>query len=86
MSHMGRPDGNVNPKFSMKQVVPKLEEVLGTKVNFVNGCVGKDVEDQVKGATNGEVFLLENLRFHPEEEGKGKDANGNKVKADPKAV
>jgi len=63
-----------------------LEELLGTKVNFVSDCVGKDVQEEIKSGKKGEIFLLENLRFHAEEEGKGKDANGNKVKADPKAV
>ncbi|KAL4428979.1 hypothetical protein ABPG74_011175 [Tetrahymena malaccensis] len=86
MSHLGRPDGNRVEKHSMKPVVPKLEELLGTKVTFLNDCVGKDVEEAVKSSRNGEIILLENLRFHPEEEGKYIDAAGNKVKADSKAV
>ena len=44
------------------------------KVTFLNDCVGKDVEDAVKSSRNGEIILLENLRFHPEEEGKSVDA------------
>jgi len=44
------------------------------KVTFLNDCVGKDVEDAVKASRNGEIILLENLRFHPEEEGKSVDA------------
>lgn len=86
MSHLGRPDGNKVAKHSLKPVVPKLEELLGTKVTFLNDCVGKDVEDAVKSSKNGEIILLENLRFHPEEEGKSVDAQGNKVKADKKKV
>ncbi len=70
----------------MAPVVPKLEELLGTKINFINDCVGKDVQEQIKSGKNGEIFLLENLRFHMEEEGKGKDAAGNKIKADKKNV
>lgn len=66
----------------MKPIVPKLEELLGHKVNFLQDCVGKDVEEAVKSSGNGELILLENLRFHPEEEGKYKDAEGNKVKVD----
>lgn len=55
-------------------------------MTFLNDCVGKDVEEAVKSSRNGEIILLENLRFHIEEEGKAVDAAGNKVKADPKAV
>ena len=79
MSHLGRPDGNVVAKHSMKPLVGKLEELLGNKVTFLNNCVGKEVEDAVHGSRNGEIILLENLRFHGEEEGKYVDASGNKV-------
>ncbi|EFE41355.1 hypothetical protein TRV_03921 [Trichophyton verrucosum HKI 0517] len=86
MSHLGRPDGKPNPKFSLKPVVPELEKLLGRNVTFLNDCVGKEVEEAVAGASNGQVFLLENLRFHAEEEGSSKDESGKKVKADPSAV
>ena len=82
MSHLGRPDGKKNAKYSLKPVVPELEKLLGSKVIFTDDCVGKEVEDTVNGASNGEVILLENLRFHAEEEGSSKDAEGKKVKAD----
>ena len=82
MSHLGRPDGKRNPKYSLKPVVPELEKLLGRKVVFTDDCVGPEVEETVNKATGGEVILLENLRFHIEEEGSAKDANGNKVKAD----
>jgi phosphoglycerate kinase len=82
MSHLGRPDGKKNPKYSLKPVVPELEKLLGKKVVFTDDCVGPEVEETVNKATGGEVILLENLRFHIEEEGSAKDANGNKVKAD----
>ncbi|KAM5444125.1 phosphoglycerate kinase [Microsporum ferrugineum] len=86
MSHLGRPDGKVNPKFSLKPVVPELERLLGKQVTFLNDCVGKEVEDSIASATDGQIFLLENLRFHAEEEGSSKDESGKKVKADPSAV
>jgi phosphoglycerate kinase len=86
MSHLGRPDGKPNEKYSLKPVVPELEQLLGKKVIFCNDCVGKEVEDTVNGASGGEVILLENLRFHPEEEGSSKDADGKKVKADKAKV
>ena len=87
MSHLGRPDGKPNPKYSMKPVVPELERLLGgKKVIFTSDCVGKEVEETVNGVTGGGVVLLENLRFHAEEEGSSKDAEGKKVKADKAAV
>ncbi|KAK4223010.1 phosphoglycerate kinase [Podospora fimiseda] len=86
MSHLGRPNGQVNAKYSLKPVVPELEKQLGKKVTFAPDCVGPEVEEIVNKADNGEVVLLENLRFHVEEEGKGVDAEGNKVKADKAKV
>jgi phosphoglycerate kinase len=86
MSHLGRPDGKANPKYSLKPVVPKLKELLGRDVIFTEDCVGKEVEETVNKASGGQVILLENLRFHAEEEGSSKDAEGNKVKADKAKV
>lgn len=86
MSHLGRPDGHVNEKYSLAPVVPVLEKLLGKKVIFTHDSVGKEVEDTVNNAPEGSVVLLENLRFHPEEEGSYKTADGKKVKADPAKV
>jgi len=83
MSHLGRPDGKVNSKYSLKPVVAELEKLLGgKKVTFTDDCVGEAAEKTVNETTDGGVVLLENLRFHAEEEGSSKDAEGNKVKAD----
>ncbi|KAK8196601.1 phosphoglycerate kinase [Zalaria obscura] len=82
MSHLGRPDGKVNPKYSLKPVVAELEKLLDTEVTFTEDCVGPEVEKTVNGITDGGIVLLENLRFHAEEEGSSKDAEGKKVKAD----
>ncbi|TKX23887.1 phosphoglycerate kinase [Elsinoe australis] len=82
MSHLGRPDGKKNEKYSLKPVVPELEKQLGKKVTFANDCVGEEVEKTVNGTTGGGVVLLENLRFYAEEEGSSKDSEGKKVKAD----
>lgn len=79
MSHLGRPDGKKNPKHSLKPVVSVLEQQLGKKVRFLEDCVGPQVEEAVNNAKNGEVILLENLRFYAEEEGSFKDAEGKKV-------
>ena len=86
MSHLGRPEGQAVPKFSLKPVAGELQRLLGQPVEFVSDCVGPNVEQAVANAKEGSVILLENLRFHIEEEGKGKDANGEKVKADKDAV
>lgn len=86
MSHLGRPDGKVNAKFSLKPVVPELEKLLGKSVQIAPDCVGKEVEEIVNKASGGQVVLLENLRFHAEEEGSSKDADGKKVKADKAKV
>lgn len=81
MSHLGRPNGKKDEKFSLAPVVPELEKLLGQKVVFVNDCIGQEVEKTVKNASDGQIILLENLRFHAEEEGSSKDAEGKKAKA-----
>lgn len=86
MSHLGRPDGRPNPKFSLAPVVPELEKLLGKKVTMAPESVGPEVEALVNKASGGEVILLENLRFHIEEEGKGVDESGKKAKADKAKV
>ena len=68
MSHLGRPDGKPNPKYSLKPVAKRLSELLKQPVKFVGECTGPIVEGEVKNLHEGEVLLLENLRFHPEEE------------------
>jgi phosphoglycerate kinase len=71
MSHLGRPDGEPNPKYSMAPVAKELEKLLKRPVTFLNGCVGPEVEKACAKLAPGSVVLLENLRFHKEEEGKG---------------
>jgi len=68
ISHLGRPKGESNPKFSLKPVADYLNEKLGYNVKFVPNCIGEEVQKVVDGAIPGEVILLENLRFHKEEE------------------
>jgi phosphoglycerate kinase len=86
MSHLGRPDGKVIAKYSLKPVAEVLKSQLSRDVIFLDDCVGPDVESKVVSAPNGSVILLENLRYHIEEEGSVKDKEGNKIKADPAAV
>ena len=81
-SHLGRPDGKRNDKYSLKPVAEELQKLLGQDIVFLNDCVGPEVESACADPKPGSVILLENLRFHIEEEGKGVDADGNKVKAD----
>ncbi len=67
-SHLGRPKGKPNPKLSLKPAATRLSELLGKPVAFAADCVGPEVEKQALALKDGEVLLLENLRFHPEEE------------------
>lgn len=67
-SHLGRPKGAPNPKYSLQPVVGCLSALLGRPVGFVSDCVGAEVEAAVAALGEGEVLLLENLRFHAEEE------------------
>jgi phosphoglycerate kinase len=85
-SHLGRPNGQKTPKFTLKPVAEKLQKLLGRPVKFLDDCVGAEVEIACAALQPGEVVLLENVRFHIEEEGKAKDAEGNSVKADPANV
>jgi phosphoglycerate kinase len=86
MSHLGRPDGQKAAKYSLKRVAAELERLLGRPVTFLGDCVGEAVEAACAGAAPGSVILLENLRFHIEEEGKVKLDDGTSRKADPAAV
>lgn len=70
MSHFGRPKGERSPETSLKPVAAKLQEMLGTRVSFLHDCVGPDVEAGVNALKDGDVALLENLRYH-----KGETAN-----------
>jgi phosphoglycerate kinase len=88
MSHLGRPNGEAVAKYSLKPVAEALAKLLGKEVRFLDDCVGPEVEAACAAgvAKNGAVILLENLRFHIEEEGKSKQKDGTSIKADPKAV
>ena len=68
MSHLGRPKGEKNPKFSLQPCVPVLSALIGKKVQFVDDCIGEKVKAQVDSLAAGEVLILENLRFYKEEE------------------
>jgi phosphoglycerate kinase len=67
-SHLGRPKGKRDPKFSLAPVAERLSQLLGEKVALAGDCIGEGVQNQIGGMKEGEVLLLENLRFHPEEE------------------
>ena len=67
-SHLGRPDGRPNPAMSLRPVASRLGELLGTTVYFAPDCIGPEAERVVRGAPRSAVVVLENLRFHPEEE------------------
>merc|ERR1711963_896697 len=85
-SHLGRPNGEKNEKFSMAPVAKVVQEKLGVPVALMKDVFGPEVEAACADPAPGSVILLENSRFYIEEEGKGKDADGNKIKADPAKV
>ncbi|KAI8619333.1 phosphoglycerate kinase [Chytriomyces sp. MP71] len=86
MSHLGRPDGKVVNKFSLKPVADEVSKLLSQPVTFLEDCVGEKIEAYCANPKQGEIILLENLRFHIEEEGSVKDKEGNKTKAAPEAI
>ena len=67
-SHLGRPRGKVDPAYSLRPVATRLQELLGTSVRLAPDCVGEAVEAMARALAPGAVLLLENVRFHPQEE------------------
>jgi phosphoglycerate kinase len=67
-SHLGRPKGKPAPEYSLRPVAARLEALLGQRVELAPDCVGPETEARARALKSGEVLLLENLRFHPEEE------------------
>ena len=72
-SHMGRPKGEVKPELSLEPVAKRLSELLERPVQFAHDCVGKETTEMKHSLTSGQILLLENLRFHKEEEKNGQD-------------
>src|SRR5213593_1916656 len=68
ISHLGRPKGGPEAKYSLRPVVDQLSNLLGKPVTFAEDCIGPPVEQAANGLNDGDVLLLENLRFHPQEE------------------
>lgn len=73
MSHLGRPKGKVNSKYSLAPVADRLSSLLGKQVHFAPDCIGEKAEEVVQSRVSGDVVLLENLRFYPEEEANDSD-------------
>jgi phosphoglycerate kinase len=73
MSHLGRPKGKVNHAFSLEPVAMRLSELIDCPVTMAKDCIGNEVMQQVLAMQDGEVLMLENLRFHPEEEANDPD-------------
>ena len=86
MSHLGRPDGTAIMKYSLAPVAAEVSKLLGKEVKFLHDCVSAEVVEACKNPAHGTIFVLENLRFHVEEEGKGVDATGKAIKAAPEQV
>ncbi|MCQ4035824.1 phosphoglycerate kinase [Kaistella montana] len=73
MTHLGRPKGKFSEQFSLKNIVPEIEEVLGKTVKFCKDCIGEEAENMTADLQPGEILLLENLRFYDQEEAGDKD-------------
>jgi len=78
MSHLGRPKGEAQEKFSLKHIVSRLSEVFGTEVKFADDCIGEQAKELASSLASGELLLLENLRFYSEET-KGDEAFAKKL-------
>lgn len=85
MSHLGRPKGP-NEKFSLKHIIPKIEEKLGVKIKFAPDCMGEEAQELSATLKPGEVLLLENLRFYAEEEGKVRDLAADATEEEKKTA
>ncbi|MFA5641700.1 MAG: phosphoglycerate kinase [Bacteroidales bacterium] len=85
MSHLGRHKGP-NEKFSLKHIIPTIEEKLGVKIKFAPDCMGKEAQELSATLKPGEVLLLENLRFYAEEEGKVRDLAADATEEEKKTA
>jgi len=87
ITHLGQPAGNFDrSEFTLAPVAKALEGLLRHPVKFLSECIGPNVEKEINNCEPGSIFLLENLRFHKEEIGEGKDSSGKKVKCSPEEV
>src|ERR1700704_6220374 len=68
LSHLARPDGKPNPKYSLAPIAERTAQILGSACGFASDCVGPSAKSAVSALRPGEILLLENVRFHPEEE------------------
>jgi phosphoglycerate kinase len=85
MSHLGRPDGTVQEKYSLKHIVSTVEKIIGKPVKFADDCMGEKTKSMAASLKPGEVMLLENLRFYEEEEGKPYHLGENATEEEKKA-
>jgi phosphoglycerate kinase len=86
MSHLGRPDGKVQEKYSMKHILSAVQRNIGREVKFVSDCMGEDAKKMTAALKSGEVLILENLRFYEEEEGKPYSLAENASEEEKKAA
>ncbi len=85
-SHLGRPNGQVDVNYSLKPIVKELSQLLGKRVELVRNFVEQEQLAKINDSKSGQIFLLENLRFYKEEEGKFKDKNKNKILVDKNEI
>lgn len=68
ISHLGRPKGEVNPEFSLEQIVDDVQDILEVKIKFISDCISKERAESLENLSDGEIILLENVRFYPGDE------------------
>ncbi|MFZ2975217.1 MAG: phosphoglycerate kinase [Candidatus Moraniibacteriota bacterium] len=68
ISHLGRPEGKVNLDFSLNQIIQDTEIILGKKIKFIDDCISEEIENNLEKLSQGEIIMLENVRFYPEDE------------------
>jgi len=85
VSHLGRPDGTIKPELTLRPIIPILEKLISRPVTFLPSCVGDETRNACQSPPVGSVFLLENVRFHAEEEG-FKIENGVKIKSSKEEI
>ncbi|HAT74004.1 MAG: Bifunctional PGK/TIM [Candidatus Moranbacteria bacterium GW2011_GWF2_36_839] len=68
ISHLGRPEGKINPEFSLRQITDDVESILGLKVRFISDCISEEIRNNLENLSDGEIILLENVRFYEGDE------------------
>lgn len=80
ISHLGRPEGKINPDFSLGQIIEDVQSILGVKVKFISDCISSEISSSLEKLSQGEIILLENVRFYPGDENNDEEFSKKLVK------